>query len=74
MKPNEEGMECWVDAAYANEWNNKTALDDPNTARSRMGYVITYAGCLMHWISKMQTEIAFGGGKTTWHTSVECKA
>ena len=23
-----------------------------------MGYVITYAGCPMHWSSKMQTEIA----------------
>jgi hypothetical protein len=23
-----------------------------------MGYVITYAGCPMHWASKMQTEIA----------------
>jgi hypothetical protein len=37
MKPNQEGMECWVDAAHASEWNNKTALSDPNTARSRMG-------------------------------------
>jgi hypothetical protein len=36
----------------------KPASDDPNTARSRMGYVITYAGCPMHWASKMQTEIA----------------
>jgi hypothetical protein len=58
MKPNQEGMECWVDAAHASEWNNKTASDDPNTARSRMGYIITYAGCPMHWASKMQTEIA----------------
>jgi hypothetical protein len=24
MKPNHEGMECWVDAAHASEWNNKT--------------------------------------------------
>jgi hypothetical protein len=31
---------------------------DPSTARSRMGYIITYAGCPMHWSSKMQTEIA----------------
>ena len=23
-----------------------------------MGYIITYAGCPMHWTSKMQTEIA----------------
>ncbi len=58
MRQNQEGMECWVDAAHASEWNNKTASNDPNTARSRMGYVITYAGCPMHWSSKMQTEIA----------------
>ena len=58
MKPNKEGMECWVDASHASEWSNKSAADDPNTARSRMGYVITYAGCPMHWASKMQTEIA----------------
>ena len=51
-------MECWVDASHASEWNNKTASSDPNTARSRMGYIITYAGCPMHWSSKMQTEIA----------------
>jgi len=58
MRPNQEGMECWVDTAHAFEWKNKTASNDPNTARSRMGYVITYAGCPMHWPSKMQTEIA----------------
>ena len=51
-------MECWVDAAHASEWNNKTASSDPSTARSRMGYIFTYAGCPMHWSSKMQTEIA----------------
>jgi hypothetical protein len=43
MKPNQEGMECWVDAAHVSEWNNKTASSDPSTARSRMGYIITYA-------------------------------
>jgi hypothetical protein len=58
IKPNQEGMECWVDAVHASEWNNKTASSDPNTAKSRMGYIITYAGCPMHWSSKMQTEIA----------------
>jgi hypothetical protein len=58
MKPNQVGMECWVDAAHASEWNNKSASSDSSTARSRMGYVITYAGCPMHWSSKMQTEIA----------------
>jgi hypothetical protein len=36
----------------------QTASSDPSTARSRMGYVITCAGCPMHWSSNMQTEIA----------------
>jgi hypothetical protein len=58
MKPNHEGMECWVKAAHASEWNNQTASSNPSTARSRMGYIITYAGCPMHWSSRMQTEIS----------------
>lgn len=33
-------------------------MDDPDTARSRTGYVITYAGCLLVWASKLQTDIA----------------
>ncbi len=58
MKPIHEGMECWVHAAHASEWNNKTASDDPSTARSIMGCVITYTGCPIHWSLKLQTEIA----------------
>jgi hypothetical protein len=42
------GMECWVDSADASEWSNKTASTDPCTARSRLGFVIRYAGCHMH--------------------------
>jgi hypothetical protein len=58
MRPNQEGMVCWVDTAHASEWNNKTASNDPNTAISRMGCIKTYAGCPKHRSSKMQTEIA----------------
>jgi hypothetical protein len=47
-----------VDASHASEWSSKGAENDPNTARSRMGYAICYAGCPMLWASKMQTEIA----------------
>jgi hypothetical protein len=55
MKASHENIECWVNAAHASECNNKTASPDPNSARSRMGYVINYTGCPMHWTSKMQT-------------------
>jgi hypothetical protein len=39
MKPNGEGLECWVDASHASEWSNKSAINDSDTARSRMGYL-----------------------------------
>lgn len=58
MKPNKEGMESWVDTSCASEWNNKTASINPNLARSRMGYIVTFAGYPMHWTSKVLTEIA----------------
>ncbi len=54
----EESFDCWVDASHASEWSSKSAEFDPNTARSRMGYILCYAGCPMMWASKMQTEIA----------------
>ena len=52
-----KGLECYVDADFAGGWNK----DDPNNAdalMSRTGYVIMYAGCPVHWCSKLQTEIA----------------
>ena len=54
----EERFECWADAAFAGEWNRELAADDPSTAKSRTGYVLTYAGVPLTWASKLQTEIA----------------
>jgi len=47
-----------VDASHASERSSKGAENDPNTARSRMGHTICYAGCPMLWTSKMQTDVA----------------
>ena len=33
-------------------------MSDPSTAKSRTGFVITYAGCPIQWTSKLQTQIA----------------
>lgn len=42
MKPDRsKSFECWVDADYCGNWNPLVA-DDPNTAKSRSGYVIMY--------------------------------
>jgi len=47
-----------VDADFAGNWNKEEAALDADTARSRSGYVITFAGCPILWASKLQTHIA----------------
>jgi hypothetical protein len=56
--PTEQSFDCFVDADFAGNWDKDTAEFDTDTARSRTGYVITYAGCPITWTSKLQTEIA----------------
>jgi hypothetical protein len=58
LAPNKHSFECWADADYAGNWNREFAMEDIGTARSRSGYLITYAGCLILWASRLQTEIA----------------
>mmetsp|Transcript_41992 Transcript_41992/g.101184 ORF Transcript_41992/g.101184 Transcript_41992/m.101184 type:complete len:1373 (+) Transcript_41992:2978-7096(+) len=52
-----KGLECYVDADWAGSWQDRTSTD-PLSARSRTGYIITYAGCPVVWASKLQTLVA----------------
>jgi hypothetical protein len=57
FKPKAQSFDCWVDADFAGNWD-ATESNHPSTARSRSGYIITYAGCPIIWKSKMQTQVA----------------
>jgi hypothetical protein len=48
----------YADADFAGNWNKSTAAQDISTAKSRTGFVITFAGCPILWTSKLQTQIA----------------
>jgi hypothetical protein len=50
-------MDCYVDADFAGLWNVEHH-DDPVCVKSRTGFVITLGGCPLHWVSKLQTEVA----------------
>ena len=52
-----KGLECYVDADFSGNWTAADS-DDPENVLSRTGYIIYYAGCPIHWVSKLQTEIA----------------
>ena len=51
------GLECHVNADFAGGWVDGDH-SHPAQVLSRAGYVISYAGCPIHWVSKMEPEIA----------------
>ena len=50
-------LDCYVDTDFAGLWSYEHD-QDPVCVKSRTGYVITLAGCPIHWVSKLQTCIA----------------
>ena len=56
IRPNKRWhFDCWVDADFAGNWNQKDAHVDPMTSKSRSGWVVHFAGTPITWASKMQT-------------------
>lgn len=53
-----KSIECYADADYCGNWSPEFASIDPATAKSRSGWLITYADCPVWWASKMQTHVA----------------
>jgi hypothetical protein len=53
-----ESFQVFVDADFSGNWSKDSAEEDTDTARSRTGFIITYAGCPVYWCSKLQTEVA----------------
>ena len=53
LQPQEVSFECFADADFCGLWNKDTAEEDSNTAKSRMGYMLTYAKCPLVWASKL---------------------
>ena len=61
----DKNLEVYVDADFSGNWDpNDTSNRD--TARSRHGYLITYAGCPLLWKSQLQTEIALSSTESEY--------
>jgi hypothetical protein len=54
----DEDFKVFADSDFSGNWNKKEAEFDPDTARSRTGYIIQYMGVPLVWKSQLQTEIA----------------
>jgi len=58
-------FDVYVDADFCGAWDPSES-DDPDTARSRTGYVILYAGCPIQWTSKLQTEFTMSSTESEY--------
>ena len=58
------GLEVFVDASFAGNWDKQDA--QTGTARSRHGYIILYYGCPLIWKSQLQTEIALSSTESEY--------
>ena len=66
MKPDlTKGIEVYVDADFAGNWDRDDSIN-PDTARSRHGYIIKVHGCLIVWKSQLQTEIALSSSESEY--------
>lgn len=60
IKPEGEEFEVSADASYCGEWESSRsyeAMTDSTMAKSRTGYGISFAQCIVTWQSKLQTEV-----------------
>ena len=53
LDPQDVSFECYADADFCGLWDKNTAEQDANTAKSRMGFLLTYAKCPLVWASKL---------------------
>ena len=52
-----KGLELYVDSDWSGNWNFKES-EDSDTARSRYGFIMMFAGVPIFWASRLQTLIA----------------
>ena len=68
LRPTNDSFTVWADADFSGNWkkDDQESVHDPNTARSRSGYIIAYLGCPILWKSQLQTEIALSSTESEY--------
>jgi hypothetical protein len=62
----DQSIEVYADADFCGSWNKATAPQDISTAKSRTGYIVNFAACLIVWMSKLQTQITLSTTKAEY--------
>jgi Reverse transcriptase (RNA-dependent DNA polymerase) len=58
IKPDKKhSFTSYVDADFCGNWDKRIAAEDPDTAKSRTGFLNKYASVPIYWQSKLQTNM-----------------
>ena len=66
IRPTDDTFKVWADADFSGNWIPEEAEGEPDTARSRSGYIMSYLGCPILWKSQLQTEIALSSTESEY--------
>ena len=58
-------LNAYVDSNFCGLWSTQTSHLQESVL-SRTGYIITYCGCPIHWVSKLQSKIALSTTKAEY--------
>jgi hypothetical protein len=61
-----ESFLAFVDADFYGNWDKRIAAEDPNTAKSRTGFIVKYANAPLFWQSKLQTSFALSSAESEY--------
>jgi hypothetical protein len=54
----DKGSDYYCNADFSGNLNKHLASFDPSTAKSRSGWILSYAVCPVIWVSQLQTQVA----------------
>ncbi len=67
IKPDKKhSFTAYVDADFCGNWDRRIAAEDPDTAKSRTGFLVKYANAPIFWQSKMQTQFALSSAESEY--------
>jgi hypothetical protein len=67
IKPDKKhSFTSYVDADFCGNWDKRIAAEDPDTAKSRTGFIIKYASVPIYWQSKLQTCFALSSAESEY--------
>lgn len=66
IHPKDSSFKVWADADFSGNWMPDEGEWNPDTARSRTGFFISYLGCPIMWKSQLQTEVALSSTESEY--------